>query len=72
MSQQAAICTTCGKPDHQPYRVYDEHGTVTAGCVDAIHDGRLVTPSESASWHARPEARRIRARLAKGRRGEGY
>jgi hypothetical protein len=65
-------CTTCGKPDHNPYRHYDDHGKVSAGCVDVCHTGRLVTPSESARWHARPDAKRIRAKLAKGQAGKGY
>jgi len=71
-SSTGIICNTCGRPDYSPYRVYGEWGTVTAGCVDDCHTGRLVTPSESAMWHARPEARRIRAKLAKGRAGKGY
>jgi hypothetical protein len=31
-----------------------------------------VTPSESASWHSRPAAKKIRAALKKGREGKGY
>lgn len=45
---------------------------ITAGCVDACHTDRLVTPSESARWHGRSEAKRIRARAAKGQAGKGY
>lgn len=57
------LCPTCTRPDHSPYRVYDARGKVTSGCVDACHTGRLITPSESAMWHARPAAKQIRARL---------
>lgn len=63
-------CHTCGRADDSPYRVYDDHGKVVAGCVDECHTGRLITPSESARWHARPEAKRIRTRAKRGNRGK--
>ena len=69
---QVVICNTCTRSDHSPYRVYDTRGKVVAGCVDACHTGRLMTPSESANWHHRPDAKRIRARAAKGMKGKGY
>jgi len=65
-------CNICGKPDHSPYRLYDDRGKVRAGCVADCHTGRLQTPSDSASWHARPEARDIRRRNARGQAGKGY
>jgi len=65
-------CNTCGKPDHSPYRVYDDHGHVINGCVDACHTDRLVSPSASNSWHYRPEAKDIRRRNERGRQGKGY
>lgn len=54
-------CNTCGRPDHSPFRVFDDRGKIVLGCIDAAHDGRLVTPSESARWHSRPEAKKHRA-----------
>lgn len=65
-------CPTCGHSEGAPYRQYDSRGHVISGCVDEFHTGHLVTPSESAYWHGRPEARKIRARLKKGRSGKGY
>lgn len=53
-------CPTCGKPDHSPFRSYDPAGRIVLGCVDAHHDGALVTPSASASWHMRREAKQLR------------
>lgn len=47
------VCPTCGRAPSNPFRSYDGHGNVIHGCVDAIHTGHLVTPSESARWHAR-------------------
>ena len=58
---QPSVCLTCGKPDYNPYRVYDDRGKVRHGCVDACHTGRLVTPSESSRWHHSAQAKRIRA-----------
>lgn len=59
----ATSCRICGKPVDAPYRVYTSDGRVREGCVSPDHDDHLVTPSESARWHARPEARDIRRRL---------
>jgi len=56
-------CNTCCHVDHNPWRVYDGRGRVINGCVDVCHTGRLVTPSASASWHGRKEARQIRVAL---------
>lgn len=57
----ASTCPTCCRPAAAPFRVYDARGKVLSGCVDHFHTGHLVTPSESAMWHARPEAKRLRA-----------
>lgn len=57
----ASTCPTCCRPASSPFRVHDASGKVTQGCVDHFHSGHLVTPSASAAWHARPEAKRIRA-----------
>lgn len=54
------ICNTCVRPASNPFRVYDERGRVIMGCVDECHTGHLATPSESARWHARPEAKKLR------------
>jgi hypothetical protein len=57
-------CPICTRSIYSPYRVYDDRGHVIQGCVDKSHTGHLVTPSESARWHHRPEAKQIRAHLA--------
>ena len=56
-------CNSCCRAPHSPFRVYDERGAVIHGCVDECHTGHLVIPSASASWHARKEAKAIRASL---------
>lgn len=61
------ICGTCGRAVDNPFRLYDDHGKITSGCVDDSHDGHLITPSESARWHGRKEARMIRLALRKYR-----
>lgn len=61
----SARCKTCCKPDSDPWRVYDAHGRVQFGCIDACHTGRLVTPSASADWHNRQQAKAWRAAEAK-------
>jgi hypothetical protein len=53
-------CPTCTRSAGAPFRTYDARGKVVRGCVDAFHTGHLVTPSESARWHHRPEAEAIR------------
>lgn len=65
----ATLCPTCGRAPGAPFRVFGERGSVEMGCVDEFHTGHLVSPSESARWHARPEARRIRAASKAGRLG---
>lgn len=62
-------CNTCCRPDSDPFRVFDERGKVINGCVDAVHTGRLVAPSESSRWHNRPEAKQIRKSLRDRLRG---
>jgi hypothetical protein len=64
----AAQCPTCARNPDSPYRVYD-CGNAVQGCVDHFHTGHLVTPSESARWHARPEAVRIRKEMRDSRHG---
>ncbi len=71
-NRQTAVCTTCGRSDDSPYRVYDAHGKVIIGCVDDCHTGRLVAISESNRWHRRPEAKRIRAIAKRVQQGKGY
>lgn len=58
-------CPTCTKPANAPWRVYSENGHVVHGCVDAYHNGHLVVPSESATWHNRPAAKALRRAQAK-------
>ena len=65
-------CPLCGKAAGAPYRVYDAHGKVVNGCVGEFHSGHLVQTSESNRWHNRPEAKRIRAALERGRLGKGF
>ena len=62
-----SACNTCGKDARHPWRVYDERGHVLLGCVDGAHDGQLVTPSASATWHNRSEAKEIRRNLRRFR-----
>ena len=59
------VCPTCFRAPAAPFRVWDASGKILSGCVDACHTGHLVTPSASASWHARPAARQIRKGLAR-------
>ena len=63
-------CPTCTRDPYSPYRVYDPHGKVVVGCVDACHAGKLVTPSESAFWHNRVEAKKIRRALKRMQEGK--
>ena len=60
-----AICTTCVRPAAMPFRVYDERGKVTLGCVDAIHTGHLI--GESLRWHNDLKAHQIRENAIAGR-----
>lgn len=53
-------CPTCGQHPDRPHRRI-VNGKIVEGCVDHSHAGRLVTPSASADWHNRPDARTIRA-----------
>lgn len=62
-------CPTCGKGPHSPFRVFDARGKVISGCIDEFHTGHLVTPSESASWHGRTAAKKLRAEMKKMRQG---
>ena len=55
------ICRTCVRPVSSPFRLYDERGRVLSGCVAVDHDGHLLSGSDSARWHARPVARKLRA-----------
>lgn len=64
----STTCPTCCRSASTPARVYVA-GKVVSGCVDHFHTGHLVTPSTSASWHARPEAKKIRAASKAGRMG---
>lgn len=63
------VCNICGRAPGNPFRVYDERGKVVNGCVAEAHTGHLVTPSESARWHNRAEAKKVRAALAKMQKG---
>lgn len=47
------VCLICGRPYGSPFRTYDAAGRVVHGCVARVHDGHLVTPSESARWQAK-------------------
>lgn len=63
-----ADCRICTRPVASPWRIYDEHGNIINGCVSADHDGHLTTPSASAAWHARKEAKLLRRAEAAGRK----
>lgn len=61
-------CNTCCRPAASPFRVFDDRGKVTMGCVDEFHTDHLTPLSESARWHARPEAKKLRKAMAAFRR----
>lgn len=61
------MCPICGRPANDPWRVHDGRGRVVEGCVGEAHTGHLVSPSESARWHNRPEARELRRRERQNR-----
>ncbi len=61
----ATICNTCCRPVHSPFRSYDQSGNIVHGCIDDCHTGHLVTPSASAHWHNRKEAKAWRVASAK-------
>lgn len=48
-------CPTCTRSAGAPFRQHDQWGHVVLGCVDAFHEGHLVTPSASADWHRNGE-----------------
>lgn len=60
------ICNTCGKPISNPWRVYGADGKVIMGCVSSAHNDQLTFATESATWHNRKDAKRIRAAEPKG------
>lgn len=62
-------CPICCRPAGSPFRVYDNRGKVTSGCVASFHNGQLVTPSESAWWHVRQQRALRRAGVQIGKRG---
>ena len=62
-------CPTCGRRAGDPFRVFDARGKVLQGCVDEFHTDELVTPSESARWHARPVAKKMRRDAKAARMG---
>jgi hypothetical protein len=66
---KSELCPTCFRLPLDPFRQYNERGKVTAGCVDHFHTGHLRTGSESARWHGRPEAKKIRAGMERMRSG---
>lgn len=47
------VCLICGRAYGAPFRRYSPEGRVVHGCVARVHDGHLVTPSESARWQAK-------------------
>lgn len=55
-------CNTCCRPAAAPLRIYNADGSINSGCVDAFHTDHVVT--KDAAWHLRPEAKRLRKRLA--------
>lgn len=57
-----SLCPICGRSAAAPYRRI-VGGAIVEGCVDKFHDGALSRPSNTAAWHDRPEARKIRAKM---------
>jgi hypothetical protein len=66
----ATTCPDCNRAAGAPFRSWNTQGKIVLGCVNEFHTGQLVSPSASASWHARPEAKKIRA-ASKAMRGGG-
>lgn len=61
------LCPICCAPAHSPFRMW-KGDKIVGGCVDAFHDGALVVPSQSASFHNRPDAKEIRRQFAQERK----
>ncbi len=64
---ETKTCGTCTRPVGQPWRSHDPAtGKIIHGCVDKCHTPALRgIISESARWHFRPEAKRIRSAEAR-------
>lgn len=54
-------CPSCTRKADAPYRVYDQHGKVRAGCIDAFHSGATLV-GESSFWHNRAESKKLRTK----------
>jgi hypothetical protein len=66
-------CPACFQAKDKPARQFDgENLKVITGCVDNFHTGHLIIPSESARWHYRKVAVKIRKITERGRMGLGY
>lgn len=61
-------CPTCTRAAGAPFRIYVD-GKVAQGCVDHFHTGHLLFATQSASWHARPEAKKVRMASKAARHG---
>lgn len=66
----SATCTTCGRALNAPYRRIVA-GAIVEGCVDDAHTGHLPATTNTAAWHDRAEARKIRADTAASRKALG-
>lgn len=64
----ATSCPTCGSAPSKPFRTYNA-GRIVQGCIDHFHTGHLVAPSASNTWHFRPEAKALRAKMRAARLG---
>lgn len=53
------LCGTCCRPVVSPARRIVD-GKIVEGCVSEAHTGQLPAMSETARWHNRPEAKKIR------------
>lgn len=58
-------CNICCRPSASPFRAYNDDSTIRLGCVDALHNDRLVPISASSSWHNRKEAKAIRKAMSR-------
>lgn len=66
MTQQTETCRTCLKPANAPFRRFHRMtGEILDGCIDNFHSGHLPAMSNTSAWHNRPEAKRLRAEVAK-------
>jgi hypothetical protein len=53
-------CPSCCRAATAPYRRI-VRGKIVEGCIDAFHHGHLPATTNTAAWHNRQIARKLRA-----------